>query len=746
MTDLAGIKNRIAPYGKSIAAGALILIAMLLFALTKDSGMGALIRWLCACFLLALLMKPVLVFRNLNFPDGGFALSLSLGLAVSFLFTWLISACLGIPYNNATCIICLLVLSAVFYGLYFLRGRQFRVFESTDRAERFLMGFALFVLIVVLGVYVRGFKPEITPTTEQYMDFGFMQTIFRQEKAIPDDLWFAGERLNYYYLGQSLSVFMCRLAFIQPEYGYFYMLITVFAASALSVYSDVCAFVQKAFMESAEGMSGFLKSGASHLAGLTASALSFLGGNGHYLVYGLIDPIYRKITGNALPMAEEKYWFASSTAFIGYYPEVMDKGKHEFPSYTFVLGDLHAHAVNIMFVVPLIILLLDYSLDPKEECASGKVIPLRKLMDLRLSLIGILLGLFHGTNYWDFPIYFVVSGAVILFCDLARGTEKKWVALNVLRKGILVLAISELVIFPFTLTFNKMIGGIKIAQNHSPLNQMLILWGAPAVLAVTLFIVCLMNRKTLTGRGTPLSAVYALVPCGLGLVLVPEIIYVKDIYGEGFERYNTMFKLTYQAFLILGICAGILMGIALLHKKMTACILLGIYTVLCSSYIFCSIWQFMGNPLKIENRMSCNSMEFLSESYDLMPEWSMIQYINGDRRKMLHIMESSGSSYTPDNKISVFTGAQAVVGWDVHEWLWHSYWDPVGIRGQEVYQFYTFGDPDYCRKLVEKYDINYIVLGPREYDRYEVNKAGFDGLYEKVLTSENGQYCLYFVK
>ena len=38
--------------------------------------------------------------------------------------------------------------------------------------------------------------------------------------------------------------------------------------------------------------------------------------------------------------------------------------------------------------------------------------------------------------------------------------------------------------------------------------------------------------------------------CAIGLVLIPELVYVRDIYENGNARANTMFKLTYQAYIM----------------------------------------------------------------------------------------------------------------------------------------------------------------------------------------------------
>ena len=35
--------------------------------------------------------------------------------------------------------------------------------------------------------------------------------------------------------------------------------------------------------------------------------------------------------------------------------------------------------------------------------------------------------------------------------------------------------------------------------------------------------------------------------CAIGLIVIPELVYVRDIYENGNARANTMFKLTYQA-------------------------------------------------------------------------------------------------------------------------------------------------------------------------------------------------------
>lgn len=96
----------------------------------------------------------------------------------------------------------------------------------------------------------------------------------------------------------------------------------------------------------------------------------------------------------------------------------MNRTIHEFPSYSFVLGDLHAHVVNVMFVLLVLGLLYSYvkntCRDPEKEWKwSLKDV----LLQPQIIAAGFLIGVFHWSNYWDFVIYFVVIAGFSLYWD-----------------------------------------------------------------------------------------------------------------------------------------------------------------------------------------------------------------------------------------------------------------------------------------------------------------------------------------
>ena len=59
-------------------------------------------------------------------------------------------------------------------------------------------------------------------------------------------------------------------------------------------------------------------------------------------------------------------------------------------------------------------------------------------------------------------------------------------------------------------------------------------------------------------RGLPLPDLCAgiFAACAMGLVWLPEVIYIRDIYEGEYYRANTMFKLSYQAFILFGMVMG----------------------------------------------------------------------------------------------------------------------------------------------------------------------------------------------
>ena len=222
--------------------------------------------------------------------------------------------------------------------------------------------------------------------------------------------------------------------------------------------------------------------------------------------------------------------------------------------------------VNVMFVLLLLGILYAWmrgvrGRDFRPETENRRSFWKQMLLMPHILLVSLLLGMFHWTNYWDFVIYFVVAGGVILFANIVmfEGGWKKVLSVTAAQAAEM-LVLSTMVILPFTLKFETMVQGVALAENHSLPHQLLILWGLPAGLTFLFVAVLLWEKLRGGGRKTPYRFLAALKTpdmfavilglCAAGLVLIPELVYVRDIYENGNARANTMFKLTYQAYIM----------------------------------------------------------------------------------------------------------------------------------------------------------------------------------------------------
>ncbi len=723
-----GFKDHL--YSRFIACGVLVAVSVLILCLSGDPGAFSCVRWLVSCFILAMTARTFLSFPVLKYPDGGFILSLGISFAVEFMTVWELCSIFTLPFNTVICRFVPALYMVIVIIVSLRRGTKVKSDNPLKNAEneiqgeylRFALGFAVFMFLFTAGFWIKGFKPGIDNQTEQYMDYGFMKTMYRQQSLPFEDMWFSGKTVNYYYLGQAAAVFLCRLAGVRVDEGYNLMLCMVFAFICLGAFS-----LTNAVLKCIKGTGR----AACVTGGIMSSLMCSFGGNGHWIVYGIIGRLKEKLLYGKVMT---RYWFPRSTLFIGADSLDPDKAKHEFPAYTLILGDLHAHVINLIFVITLLMVLADYAAKEKEKDRY------RELFGSHIFLVSLLLSLFRGINFWDFPIYYVVAGAVILFSDIKKYRAEAGTFAAVVLKGLLVYAMSIFLMIPFYSGYKNPTAGLHICTTHTPVYKLVIIWLPHVMMAVSLLIFIFCKKKR---DNTDMTVTAAFTMCGLGLLLLPEIVYVKDIYGDEYQRYNTMFKLTFQGFVILSIAGGICIGIFLCARFLKPLGLIYCFTaVMLGAYMGWSVKDWFGDIFDADKREGISATAFIDddESYDDVRE--AIAALNADPAKHLHIMEEAGNSYSPENRLSVFTGASSVAGWYVHEWVWRNDPESVKKRHDEVRNFYESGDERICSRISDKYDIDYVYVGPAAKERYDVDYDGFKDMGECVWKNSDGTCML----
>ncbi len=715
---------------------AVIAVVIILFLIMDDTGNTAALRHLAVVFSVSFFMRPFNPIRNLVFPDAGFAMDFGLGAFICFFPAWTLSALGLCRYADPVIFITFLVmaLSGCLIKKYILK----EAYVTHAEFKRFLGGFAVFAVIFLAFFWMIGFNPLVDAGTENYMDYGFIRTIMRQEAAIPNDIWFATDTLNYYYLGQALCVLLLRLGQNTTEFGY-NMLLATFAGMVFLMVFELTAGVAGALFTDKEHTGRCAVAG-----GIVGGLLAAFGANPHWFFYGIMSPLIQKITGR---VPDKDYWFPDGTVFIRSELGDPDNGKNEFPAYSVILGDLHAHVINLMLVLPLLALLFDHCIqsadNTKRWWSNARII-------YALLLVSMLLGYYKGSNYWDFAIYYVITGAVIVFCDIKRFVHISAAITEIVSKALFITAISIISPLPFTMHFIKMESGIELCETHTPLFKFAVLWMLPVIAAAGLITVLYFGKR---GRRefdkVCRAGLLSFVLCTIGLIIVPELIYVRDIYGADNRRFNTMFKLTYQAYVLFAFIAGLLFSI-LVYELVSAkgrsvfyyilTVAAALYTVMSASYTVYAAHQWLGDITDPGKRTGISSVEGLRDDPVYGFEMKACDILDDDDSNVVNIVEAAGDSYSHQDALSVYSGACTPVGWFVHEWMWHNDAGPVRERADYVSYFYTSGNEQFCRNFIKLYDIDYIFVGPAEVCKYPVNAEGFKNL-GKVCVSEQWQGC-----
>lgn len=759
-----------------------ILLALAAAALLLRKDVLSYAVWWLSILALGWIFLPVTSLLFKNFQNKGYIFAKSIGLAVSGYLLWFLASFQILPFTAwAAYLVLLLCLAG-----NVLLSRKYALYGYSEALRddgsfgRIVKQEALFMVLLALWSYFRARKPEILGL-EKFMDFGFVNAILRSEYFPPPDIWFAGEPINYYYLGQYFSAFLTRISLLDSAVTYNLMMATLFALAFAQSFS-IGEMLFEIYERNAPKFTPIRRSKV--LCGLLCGALVCFSGNLHTVVYAWFFK------------GESSYWFSDATRYIGYNPPVEhDRTIHEFPFYSFVVSDLHAHVINMIFVLTVVALAIAVGMG---------VLSKRKQQwgDPAFWAVIFLIGLFPATNFWDFPIYITVACAIYFYANLRVYEFSLRSCLTTLRQLILTGCAAFAVVFPFHMSFVSMSTKVALVQTQSKFYQLLVLYGYQAAFFVMLLVIVyqaywnLKPASAQSGAGRKSSKKSAksarnknqaqsqtaadthplripvsekqqprvlfdflerinpadalaliLFICALGLILIPEVVYVVDIYPSH-PRANTMFKLCYQAFIMLALCVGYT-SFRLIHlpKPDRSKFLLPAGVLLFCAFVYphyaLEDWYW---PHKFQGldgtRYMLTHQEKIGQTDDavfelaLEDDYDLIQYIKRNVKGTPVITEANGSSNTSYGRISANTGLPDIFNWYVHQQLWRNSDIPAyNERIADLETVYTEPDQAAVMDVLRKYQAQYIVVGKLERAKYadRLNESLLTGLGEIVF-------------
>ncbi len=212
-----------------------------------------------------------------------------------------------------------------------------------------------------------------------------------------------------------------------------------------------------------------------------------------------------------------------------------------------------------------------------------------------------------------------------------------------------------------------------------------------------------------------------LIFTGLMLILAPEFIYLRDLFGW---RMNTIFKFYFQAWLLWSIAAAytaIFLILKLVKWWGTAFRLVFILTLFASlTYPIFSLWSKTDGFQRWE--WSLDSSAYFGRQWP--EEMAAINWLKSAPFGVVaEAISPTGGSYTEYARVSTLSGLPAVLGWAGHEDQWRGSRQVLGSRQSDIERLYCTRAWEDALSILEQYQIRYVFVGNLERSTYSA-KSG----------------------
>jgi YYY domain-containing protein len=233
------------------------------------------------------------------------------------------------------------------------------------------------------------------------------------------------------------------------------------------------------------------------------------------------------------------------------------------------------------------------------------------------------------------------------------------------------------------------------------------------------------RRGTSETSSPELAALFVYLIAGVAflLTLAVEFVYLRDLFGT---RMNTVFKFYYQAWVMMAIAAAFgsyyLLGRSDSSVSRKSALGRYVWLVAFAGLVLAGmIYPVLGIPNKagdFKGKPTLDGMAFLQSVR--ADDYAAIQWLQRNVQGMAYIVEATGGSYSDSAFASAFTGLPTILGWDFHQYQWRGNTVESGKRQPDIAQIYQSTDSKQVLALLDKYDVEYVYVGPVEKRKYEL--------------------------
>ena len=478
--------------------------------------------WYLLLFFMGLIVFPFVFCIFSGLPDRGYPLIRIAGLILVGWLAWILGSLKILSFSGPGVWICFILILILGAGLAF---RQRKALSDYFRShwKNVLVTEGIFLVLFLFSLYVRLGNPDLwNPWLggEKPMDFSFFNAILKSVYFPPENPWFSGHSINYYYYGYVLASIPTRLLGILPSIAFNLILPSWFAMTGIGVFCVGFNLVAGLHKDSAQseleptdvmatpktgtGNPNRLNRGMPYLAGMMALvAVLFLGNlyEVHILWEHLPDAVVsgtpitsfgdhvgaviggaiQVLTGqSSLPGGKNLWYFDASRPIL---PNGPDTPIAEFPYFTFLYGDLHAHLLTMPIYALALGWMLSLFLWPVAERKWSRRI-------INLIAAGLIFGVFRASHTWDFPTFLGMGGLVILWDAWQTRTGSiKHTILVIIGYELAFIGFAAAFYLPFTEWFKTEYTSLQLwTGRRTPLSDYLFVFGLTLFVMISLLI------------------------------------------------------------------------------------------------------------------------------------------------------------------------------------------------------------------------------------------------------------------
>ena len=483
--------------------------------LNANPTLGA-IAWYLTLLLLGWMVFPMLFGVLGGLPDRGYPLARMAGLLILAWLAWITGSLSLLPFTRLTIALCAALILALNLFLAF-RQRSSLLAYARAQWRHILITEVIFLAVFLFDIWVRLGNPDLwNPWLggEKPMDFAYFNSVLKAVYFPPENAWFAGHILNYYYYGYVIAAIPTRLLGILPSIAFNLILPAWFAMTGIGVFCLVYNLVaglrqapdqaEISTTPPAAPRPAFKIKGLPYYAAAFALLAVLLLGNLYQVrqfwqflpevskisvdlnsfsdhASAVLAGAVQVISGHAkLPGDNGRWYFGPSRPILHDGP---DTPIVEFPYFTFLYGDLHAHLLTMPFYALALSWMLAFLMRPMAKMRwrerAGNLV-----------LAGIIVGCLRATNTWDFPT-FMGLGVLMIAWDSWRsrtGNIRQAVQTMVIY-GAAFTAAAVILYWPFAQNFHTEYVAVDFWTGaRTPLVDYLFVFGLALFVMITLFI------------------------------------------------------------------------------------------------------------------------------------------------------------------------------------------------------------------------------------------------------------------